>query len=120
MKTNLFSQDRGSALIEVVAFAFVGFGLVLTLGFDLLEQERKVLALEGIARNTMRSFLLNSSDDMFEEVARQQESSQLWKEEPLDVSMNCSPTNCSLPNSLIWLRIKAGDLEAKAFGVRGG
>lgn len=120
MRTNLLSQDRGSVLIEVVAFAFVGFGLVLTLGFNLLEQERKVLELEGIARNSMRSFLLHSSNDMFEEVSRHQESSKLWKEELLDGSMSCSPANCSSPNSLIWLRLTAGDLESKAFGVRGG
>ena len=120
MRTNLWKQDRGNILIEVVTFAFVGFGLVLALGFQLLEQERKVLELQGIARNSMRSYLLNASNDMFEEVSRHQEDSRLWAEESLDVSITCSPANCSLPNSLIWLRLSAGDLNAKAFGVRSG
>jgi len=120
VRTNLLSQDRGSVLIEVVAFAFVGFGLVLTLGFQLLEQERKVLELQGIARNSMRAFLLNTSSDMYEEVSRFQEDSKIWAEESFEVSIACSPVNCSSPNALIWLRLSAGDLDAKAFGVRSG
>ena len=120
MRTNLLSQDRGSVLIEVVAFAFVGFGLVLTLGFQLLEQERKVLELQGIARNSMRSYLLHPSSDMYEEVSRFQEGSQIWAEETIDVSITCSPANCYLPNSLIWLRLSLGDMKTKAFGVRSG
>jgi hypothetical protein len=120
VRTKTLRLDRGSVLIEVVAFAAVGFGLVLSLGFSVLEQERKVLELHGLARNAMRSFLLHASNDMYEEVSRHQEDSRLWAEESIDVSWTCSPSNCSASNSLIWLRLSSGDLNANAFGVRSG
>jgi len=120
VRTNTLRLDRGSVLIEVVAFAAVGFGLVLSLGFSVLEQERKVLELHGLARNAMRSYLLHASSDIFEEVSRHQADSRLWAEESIDVSMTCSPSNCLAPNALTWLRLSSGNLNAKAFGVRGG
>lgn len=120
MRTSSIQDDRGSALVEVVAFAVVGFGLVLTLGFHLLEQERKVLELQGIARNSMRSHLLHTSTDLYEEVSKYQGSSKLWSEESVQVTIACTPANCDLPNSMIWLELSAGSLSAKAFGVASG
>jgi len=120
VKTKLFHEERGSALIEVVAFAVVGFGLVLTLGFALLEQERKVLELQAIARNSMRSYLLQNPSDIYQEVLRLQSASKMWSEESIDVSITCEPTNCDLPNSFVWLELSADGLSAKAFGVTNG
>lgn len=120
MKTNVLMQERGSVLIEVVAFAAVGFGLVLTLGFQLLEQERRVLELQSLTRNSMRAYLLSSSNDIFEQVNRFQSKSKLWAEERISVSLSCTPSNCFTPNTLIWLEISGDGLNAKAFGVRGG
>lgn len=120
MKSELLQQDRGSALIEVVAFAAIGFGLVLTLGFQMLEQERKVLELQNLTRNAMRSYLLNPSADIFDEVFRLQTESRILAEESLDVSTSCFEEECSKPNTLIWLELQAGELSAKAFGVGGG
>ncbi len=119
MKTKLFLEDQGSALIEVVAFAVVAFGLVLTLGFQMLEQERKVLELQSIARNSMRSYLLSNSNDILGEVSRFQSASRLWSEERIAVEVNCVPANCSVPKTLIWLEISGSGLDAKAFGVQG-
>ena len=120
MKTKLFLEDQGSTLIEVVAFAVVAFGLVLTLGFQMLEQERKVLELQSIARNSMRSYLLSNSNDILGEVSRLQASSRLWNEERLEVEVNCLPSSCSVPKTLIWLVLSGSGLDAKAFGVQGG
>ncbi len=117
MKTKSFHDERGSALIEVVAFAVVGFGLVLTLGFALLDQERKVLELQAIARNSMRSYLLHNENDMYQEVSRLRSASKMWSEESIDVSITCEPTNCDLPNSFVWLELSADGLSAKAFGI---
>ena len=52
MRTRRIRGDKGSVLIEVVAFAVVGFGLVLTLGLQLMEQERRVLELFSLAPST--------------------------------------------------------------------
>ena len=117
MKTKSFLEERGSALVEVVAFAVVGFGLVLTLGFALLEQERRVLELQAIARNSMRSYLLHNSSDMFQAVSRLQSASKLWGEELINVAITCLPTDCNLANSFVWLELSADGLSAKAFGV---
>jgi hypothetical protein len=120
VKTKSFHEERGSALVEVVAFAVVGFGLVLTLGFALLEQERKVLELHAIARNSMRSYLLHNASDMFQEVSRLQSASKMWSEERIDVAITCLPTDCDLPNSFVWLELSADGLSAKAFGITNG
>ena len=120
VKSKLIKQEQGNALIEVVAFAAIGFGLVLTLGFQMLEQERKVLELKSLSRNAMRSFLLSPSTDIFDQVFRLQSDSQLLAQESLSVSTSCLQAECSKPNTLIWLELQAGDLSAKAFGVTGG
>jgi hypothetical protein len=103
-----------------VAFAVVAFGLVLTLGFQMLEQERKVLELQSIARNSMRSYLLTNSNDILGEVSRLQSASRLWSQELIDVEVNCVPANCSVLNTLIWLELSGSGLDVKAFGVQGG
>ena len=120
MRIERFRQDGGSVLVEVVTFAVVGFGLVLTLGLSLLEQERKVLELQSITRNAMRAYLLDPSTDIFDEVSRQQDQSRLLAEEPLSVSVSCSPTNCSTPNAMIWLEVEVSGLDSKAFGISSG
>ena len=120
VKTKSFLEERGSALVEVVAFAVVGFGLVLTLGFALLEQERRVIELQAIARNSMRSYLLHNSSDMFQAVSRLQSASKLWAEERIEVAVTCLPTDCHLRNSFVWLELSADGLSAKAFGVTNG
>lgn len=118
MRTGRFREDRGSALIEVVAFTVVGFGLVLTLGLQLLERERQVLELQSIARNSMRGYLLKNPSEIYEEVSKNQAESKLWFEESISVSLNCNPVDCSKPNALIWLELSDGEISAKAFGVR--
>ena len=120
VKSKLIKQEQGNALIEVVAFAAIGFGLVLSLGFQMLEQERKVLELKSLSRNAMRSFLLSPSVDIFDDVFRLQTDSRLLAEENLSVATSCLQAECFKPNTLIWLELKAGDLSAKAFGVTGG
>lgn len=120
MRTKRIRQDQGSALIEVVAFAVVGFGLVLTLGFQMLEQERKVLELQGLSRNAMRAYLLDPGSDIFEEVSRLQNRSRLFAEDSISISLTCIPDNCSIPNTMVWLELQAGELDAKAFGVKSG
>jgi hypothetical protein len=120
VRTSRLNKDQGSALIEVVAFAVVGFGLVLTLGFQMLEEERKVLELQGFSRNAMRAYLLEPDSDIFEEVSRLQSNSRLFAEENISVSQTCIPDNCNNPNTMVWLELKAGDLDAKAFGVKSG
>ena len=120
VKSRLIRQDQGSALIEVIAFAAIGFGLVLTLGFQLLEQERKVLELKSLSRNAMRSYLLSPTADLFDEVSRLQSESRLLVEESVSVSTSYLETECDKANTLIWLELELEGLSAKAFGVRGG
>lgn len=120
MKNSQIHEDEGSALIEVVAFATIGFGLVLTLGFQMLEQERKVLELQGISRNAMRAHLLDPDSDISDEVSRLQSKSRLFAEENISISVTCIPNSCNNPNTLAWLELKAENLVAKAFGVKSG
>jgi hypothetical protein len=111
------SDDAGNVLIEVVAFSVLGFGLVLSLGLQLLEQEQKVLELQMISRNAMRSYLLDPSGDIFEEVLDQQSKSKLWKHEKIDIDVSCSPDDCAAPMTLVRLALSDLSLSATAFGV---
>jgi len=120
VRTRRLGSDKGSVLIEVVAFAVVGFGLVLTLGHQLMEQERKVLELQGIARNSMRAYLLQPTSSLAEHVSRFQDQSKLWAEERIDISVRCLPNTCNVANTVIWLELQALDVDAKSFGVSSG
>ena len=113
-----FSEERGNALLEGVGFAAVAFGLLLSLGMNALSLEREELALSAIARNAMRSYLLHSSTDLHEAVAKFQQDSVLATQ-PLQISISCTNQDCLTQGNLIWLYLSADELNAKAFGVIG-
>ena len=120
MKSKALRSEKGSALLEVVAFAAVGFGLVLSLGLDLLQNERELLELQSISRNAMRAHLMDPSGDVIQEIARYQSANKLFSTQKLDVSVTCLPTDCSKAGSLIFLKLGLGELKAQAFGVNSG
>lgn len=120
MKSRGLESDRGSALLEVVAFAAVGFGLVLSLGLDLLQNERELLELQSVSRNAMRAHLMDPSGDVFQEIARYQSETKLLSTQKLTVSLTCLPADCAEAGSLLFLQLELGEVKAKAFGVNGG
>lgn len=120
MRSRLLSYETGSALIEVVAFAAVAFGLVLSLGLDLLQNERELLELQGISRNAMRAHLKDPTGDILQEIARYQSNTKLLSTQNLDVAMNCLPADCHQLGSLIFLELSLEDKKVQSFGVSGG
>jgi len=113
-------SEAGSVLIEVVAFAAVGFGLVLSLGLELLQTEREHLELQNISRNAMRAYLKEPAGDIFQEVARYQSTSKVLSGEKLTVSLSCLPTDCKSAGSLLFLELSSGGNTVHSFGVSSG
>jgi hypothetical protein len=112
----LLSDESGNSLLEGVGFAAVAFGLLLSLGMNALSLEREELALSAIARNAMRSYLLHSSTDLHEAVAKFQQDSVLATQ-PLQISISCANQDCVTKGNLIWLYLSTDELSARAFGV---
>lgn len=112
------SSDQGNALLEGVGFAAIAFGLLMTLGLNVLTLERDELTLMSIARNSMRAFLLQDSEDLESAVAMFQEQTTLAND-ALDVRVRCERQDCRTRGNLIWLEIHSDDLVASAFGVIG-
>lgn len=120
VRSRLHRSETGSALIEVVAFAAVAFSLVLSLGLDLLQNERELLELQGLSRNAMRAHLKDSTGDILQEIARYQSNTKLLSNQNIDVAINCIPTNCNQLGSLIFLELSLEDKKVQSFGVSGG
>ena len=113
------SDESGNALLEGVGFAALAFGLLLSLGMNALSFEREELALQSIARNAMRSYLLHSSGDLSEAVLIFQQESILASQ-PIQVEITCSNNDCLTKGNLIWLNLSSEELFARAFGVVSG
>ena len=120
VRSRVLSFETGSALIEVVAFAAVAFGLVLSLGLNLLQNERELLELQGIARNAMRAHLKDPTGDILQEIARYLSNTKLLSNQNLNVAMNCVPADCNQIGSLMFLELSIEDKKVQSFGVSGG
>ena len=120
MRTRVITSEVGSALIEVVAFAAIAFGLVLGLGLDLLQSERELLELQGISRNAMRAHLKDPTGDIRQEIARYQSATKLLSNQHLAVSLICLPTDCNQFGSLMFLELSVDEKKVQSFGVAGG
>ena len=110
------SHDAGNALLEGVGFAAVAFGLLFSLGMYVLSLERDELALESIARNSMRAYLLDISSDLPAAVSRFQTESIL-SSQAIQIEISCTNDDCTSQGNLIWLKLTTDELSARAFGV---
>lgn len=110
-------SEQGSIVIEATGFAVLAFGLVLTLTIQVFEMEKRVIGLEALARNAMRSSLLNSDFDFKTSVTEFQNLDPLLSDEDIFVSSTCSISSCSNSGELVWLEISVGSAKAKVFGV---
>ena len=109
-------DEQGNALLEGVGFAAVAFGLLLTLGLNAINLEREALALQSIARNSMRYYSLHPDKDIEGVVALFQRESFLTAQS-VQVTLGCSNQDCLTRGSLLWLELRTDALAAKAFGV---
>ena len=117
MKSKFMTSEDGNALLEGIAFLAVAVGLVLTLSLQVLDLERKQLALSSLARNSMRSYLVESRTDLVGTVLALQAGMPLIAKEQLTVSITCQSSFCNRAGELMWLRISADDLSALAYGI---
>jgi hypothetical protein len=120
VRSSGIKSEKGSALLEVVAFAALGFGLVLSLGLDLLQTERELLELQSISRNALRAYLKDSTGDVLQEIGKYQSNSKLLTTQNISVSVTCLPAECSKAGNLIFLQLSVEDKKVQSFGVVGG
>lgn len=117
MKLNRrIGSDAGNALLEAVGFVTVAFGLLLVAGLELFQLQQSQLELQTIARNAMRSYLIQPQSSIAELVKFNQQQSRAWQNEDVEMLLSCS-AGCDLPGGFIVLSIVSGGLSAKAFGV---
>ena len=109
-------DEQGNALLEGVGFAAVAFGLLLTLGMNALNLERESLALQSIARNSMRYYSLHPDEDIEGVVASFQREGIL-SSQSVQVTLSCSNQDCLTRGNLLWLELRTDESVAKAFGV---
>ena len=117
MKNRLLSSDDGNALLEGVAFLAVALGLVFALSIQVFEMERRQLALSGLARNSMRSYLVESRTDLEGTVLSIQAKTPLLSQDQLSIDVTCRSKLCDDPGELIWLRLRTENLTALAYGI---
>ena len=110
-------DDSGSILLEAVGFAALAFGLLLTMGLNLLDLERKQLGIEQITRNAFRYYILHPNSGLSVAIQNFKYLDRRFDDEHLELSVHCTPSNCSETGSFVWLEARAGSNTAKAFGV---
>jgi hypothetical protein len=111
------SNEDGNILLEAVAFTTLAFGLILSLGIDLVQLERRQIGLEQLARNATRYFLLNPDSDFSEALSTFQELDSQLQDDRLTFAVRCQPTDCDSSGTFVSLEITSGNNVAKAFGV---
>jgi len=111
------SDEDGIILLEAVAFTTLAFGLILSLGIDLVQLERRQIGLEQLARNAARFFLLNPDSDFSEAISTFQELDSQMQDDQITLALRCQPTDCEASGTFVSLEITSGDNVAKAFGV---
>jgi len=111
------SDEDGIILLEAVAFTTLAFGLILSLGIDLVQLERRQIGLEQLARNAARFFLLNPDSDFSEAISTFQELDSQMQVDQITLALRCQPTDCEASGTFVSLEITSGDNVAKAFGV---
>lgn len=119
MNSRKLSSETGNALVEAVCFVTIAFGLVLSSGIELFEMQKSSLELQSIARNSLRSFLIDPSQDLSLVVRNNQLDSPRFRNETFSVEINCNP-NCDSPSGTIQLKITSLGSSAEAFGVLSG
>ncbi|MEI8231823.1 MAG: hypothetical protein WCG32_04595 [Actinomycetes bacterium] len=115
--SRVIDNDSGSILLEAVSFAAMAFGLLLTLGLNILDLERRQLGIEQVARNAIRYYLLSPNSDLSEAVFTFQSLDVQFDDDQVGVLIDCSPSDCDASGSLVWLELKAGANSSRAFGV---
>lgn len=110
------ASDRGGALIESVGFVTVAFSLLLSSGLELFKIEQQQLELSSIARNSLREYLLNPTENLEEIVAKWQSLSSDFDASQLEFNVECS-AYCTTPGALIKFQLRSDNLAVNAFAI---
>lgn len=119
MRFRSICRDVGSVLIEAVGFVVLAFGIILTAGLGLFELQAAAIELQSIARNSVRSFVLDDSQSLPQLVQRNLSASERWRGREIDIRISCSP-DCLAKPTQVRIELSAGQIKAEAFGVNGG
>lgn len=112
------SDETGNALLEGIVFAAFSFGLVLSSGLTLFQVEADQLALNGLARNVSRDYLMNSSVPINEVLQKWQSVCSNWKDRELELKVICGG-ECTT-GAILHIELSSAGLTASSFGVVDG
>lgn len=116
MRFSRLADSEGNVLLETIAFVTVAFGLILTAGLNLVQIQQDSLALERIARNSLRQYLVFGDQSLSSIVQANLSISSISDLDNLALSVTCSPDCLTYPHK-IFLRLQIGQSSASAFGI---
>jgi hypothetical protein len=111
-------DDAGNALLEGVSFAALAFGLVFSSGISLFQVESNQLALNSLARNVTRDYLLHPENSLNSLLDRWQRLSPGLMSSKVELRFDCEGDCVS--GSIVQIELKAQGLVADSFGVISG
>lgn len=112
------SNENGNALLEGVSFAALSFGLVLSSGIGLFQVESDQLALNLLARNVTRDYLLDPQVPLATVLQRWQIISPNFKQSQVSLAVNCEG-DCS-SGAILQIELASNGLVSSSFGVVDG
>lgn len=112
------SNETGNALLEGVSFAALSFGLVLSSGLGLFQVESDQLALNLLARNVTRDYLLDPQVSLESVLQRWQVINPEFRHRQVALAVNCEG-DCS-KGSILQIELSSNGLVSSSFGVLDG
>jgi len=112
------SNETGNALLEGVSFAALAFGLVLSSGLSLFQVESDQLALNLLARNVTRDYLLDPHVPLESVLQKWQVINPEFRHRQVELAVNCEG-DCS-QGSILQIELFSNGLVSSSFGVLDG
>lgn len=116
MKTNSlrFVDDRGSAVLEFLAFGLLLQVSVLMWLINISSIQGQQIAAESVARHSLRAFVLSGTQP---QITGQQIVNDFGIKVQPELNFTCEP-DCDSPGSVLRLQVSVGAGKAQSVAVR--
>ena len=113
-ETLRFHDDRGSVVLEFLAFGMLLQVLVLMWLINISNLQGQQIAAESVARHSLRAFLLTGTQP---QITGQQILNDFGIKAQPRLNVTCEP-DCDSPGSVLRLQVAVGAASAQAVAVR--
>lgn len=113
-KSQLIVDDRGSVVLEFLAFGLLLQVSVLIWLINFSNLQGQQIAAESVARHSLRAFILSDTQP---EITAQQILNDFGFNLQPRFNFTCEP-DCDSPGSILRLQVEVGAAKAQAVAVR--